>query len=133
MSKLHTTAALLASGSFAQLRSRFWTNFCGWRLRRSGRRSFMYRLAGIPIVCIPGIHESEEACLTGEVDHLELALLKQWFESGDNFVNVGANLGIYTFMSTSLFSSSGGPAVSQAGVPVFYRPLNPNQSSPHDH
>jgi FkbM family methyltransferase len=97
MGKLRTAFSLLASGSLTHFRRRLRINVRERRLRRAGGRPFVYRVAGFPFVCVPGISDSEESFLTGEIDRLELALLRDWLVPGDAFVDLGANLGLYTF------------------------------------
>lgn len=107
MSKFLTAARLLASGNLRQIRNRARINHRGWHLRRAQGRPFTYRLGGIPFVCFPGIPDSEETYLTGESDELELMLLRHWLQPGDGFIDVGANLGMYSFAACHFLRGQG--------------------------
>lgn len=107
MSKLRTAIALLLSGSAAQFCSRLRLNLRSLRLRWSDGQPFIYSLEGSPFVCVPGIPDSEDTYLAGEVDRLELTVLSQWLEPGDACVDVGANLGLYTFAACNYLGGRG--------------------------
>lgn len=97
MAKILTFLSLLRRGAFEQLVRRGRINLRGARLRRAAGRPFRYRLGGVPFVCVPGIPDSEERYLTAETDRDELDLLRAWLEPGDSMVDIGANLGLYSF------------------------------------
>lgn len=107
MGKLATALSLLARGDLARFRSQLRTNLCGWRVRRAQGRPFSYRLGGIPFVCLPGLSDSEEHYRMGDFDRVEMALMQGWLERGDAFVDVGANLGIYSFAASHFTQDSG--------------------------
>jgi FkbM family methyltransferase len=110
MGKWRTALSLLASGSLLHFRRRLRYNLRKHRLRRAGRRPFVYRVNGFhgfPFVCVPGLSESEDTFLTGELDRLELALICDWLAPGDAFIDVGANLGLYTFCTHHHLSGHG--------------------------
>ena len=66
-------------------------------LARAGGQPFVYAIDGFRFVCTPGISDSEEVYLTAEADVLEFNVLRKWLEAGDTFVDVGTNLGLYSF------------------------------------
>jgi len=66
-------------------------------LARAGGQPFVYTIDGFRFVCTPGISDSEEVFLTAEADVLEFDVLRKWLETGDTFVDVGTNLGLYSF------------------------------------
>jgi FkbM family methyltransferase len=107
MGKLRTATSLLASGGFSRFRDRLRYNLRHRRLRRAAGRPFVYRLDGVPCVCVPGIPDSEETYVTAGYDHREIALLSQWLEAGDAFVDVGANNGTYTFFASHHLGGEG--------------------------
>jgi FkbM family methyltransferase len=118
MGKLRTAAALLASGSFSRFRDRLRLNLRGRRLRRAAGRPFVYRLGGVPCVCVPGIVDSEETYVTAGYDRRELALLGRWLEAGDVFVDVGANMGTYTFFASHYLDGQGSILAIDASAAV---------------
>jgi FkbM family methyltransferase len=67
------------------------------RLARAAGQPFVYTIDGFRFVCTLGISDSEEVFLTAEADVLEFAVLRRWLEPGDAFVDVGTNLGLYSF------------------------------------
>lgn len=97
MPKLRSAVTLLASGSFRHFGRRFRTNLRQLRLRRAKGHPITYRLAGFPFVCMPDLRDSVEAFLGADVDQLELSLMRAWLTSGDAVIDVGSNLGVYTF------------------------------------
>ena len=107
MSKLRTAISLLANCEFTRFHSRLRFNLCKLRLAYARRSPFIYRLTGIPFVCNPGIPDSEEYYLTGAIDHIELKVLWRWLQAGDIFIDIGANLGIYTFAAVHFLRGRG--------------------------
>jgi len=107
MGKLHTAFSLLTSGSLPHFRRRLRINIRGRCLRRAAGHPFAYRLAGFPFVCVPGISDSEEIFLTGDFDRMEFAILRDWLAPGDAFIDVGTNLGLYTFCAHHHLRGSG--------------------------
>jgi FkbM family methyltransferase len=107
MTKLLSAAKLLLSGNVGQFRRRLRINLRGRRLRRSRGRPFVYSLGAFPFVCIPGLPDSEETFLTGESDAFELQLLRHWLLPRDAFVDIGANLGLYSFAACHFLHGDG--------------------------
>jgi len=97
LEKSKTALALLASGSFSRFRDRWRMHFRKQRLARAAGQPFVYTIDGFRFVCTLGISDSEEVFLTAEADVLEFAVLRRWLEPGDTFVDVGTNLGLYSF------------------------------------
>lgn len=97
MGKIRTALSLLASGGWSRLGERWRIHVRQGRLSRTACRPFVYRIGGYRHVCVPGISDSEEMFLTGKGDSLEISILKRWLERGDGFVDIGANLGLYSF------------------------------------
>src|SRR6185295_8704174 len=95
------------SGNFSTLRRQAQINLRGRRLRRANGRPFSYQLGDFPFICIPGIADSEETFLTSDFDEFELTLLRRWLEPGDAFIDIGANLGMYSFAVGHYLRGSG--------------------------
>jgi FkbM family methyltransferase len=95
--KSRTAFSLLAKGSFSRFRERWRLHLRKKQLAGAGGKPFTYSINGFKFVCTPGISDSEEVFRTGEADGLEFDILRRWLESGDTFVDVGTNLGLYSF------------------------------------
>ena len=93
--KIATAAKLVARGEWwifdRQVRLHWRTR----RLRRAGACPFIHRAAGHRLVCFPNLPDSAAQYLHGGDDRWELALLRRWLQSGDAFIDAGANLGLY--------------------------------------
>ena len=105
--KIITVARLLASRDLVMLHRRLRINVRSLCLRYAHGRPFVYRLGGIPMVCFPGIADSEESYLAAETDDFEMMLLRCWLQSGDAFIDVGANFGIYSFAACHFLRDQG--------------------------
>lgn len=105
--KLLTAMRLVCRFEIRQFLQRFGMNFRSWRLKRALGVPFVYRLNGVPVVCIPGNSESEEHFRTSRFDFLELELLRRWLEPDDAFIDVGANLGFYSFAASHFLDGRG--------------------------
>lgn len=67
---------------------------------------FKYEKYGTTLVCFPDCIDSTLLYGWGG-DVLEIALLQSWLRTGDTFVDIGANLGLYTFIASQSVGSSG--------------------------
>jgi FkbM family methyltransferase len=107
MSKLSTVLRLLASRQWGTFRHQLRLNVRRRRLLRAQGQPFIYQLGDFPFICVPGIADSEETFVTDESDAFELTLLRRWLEPGDAFVDVGANLGMYSFAAAHYLGGRG--------------------------
>lgn len=108
--KILTAGRLLARGDFATLRRQWAVNQGQLILRRHGRRPFTHRRLGFPSVCHPDWIDSADLFCINAGDHWEYRLLQRWLEPGDQFLDLGANVGYYAFAAL--------PAVGPAGLVV---------------
>jgi len=67
------------------------------RLKWHGQRSFVHRQYGFAAVCHPDWPESRSQFLASSPDAFEFALIRNWLQEGDLFVDVGANKGLFSF------------------------------------
>lgn len=108
--KILTTLKLLARLDFATL-GRQWTVNQGQLILRLHRsQPFMHRRLGFPSVCHPDWIDSADFFCVNAGDHWEYRLLEQWLEPGDQFLDLGVNVGYYAFAAL--------PAVGPAGLVV---------------
>lgn len=80
------------------------------RLRRQGTAPFVHETMGFPVVCHPGWPDSAAQFLDGHSDQWEFRLLQAWLQAGDQFLDLGANTGLYAYAAS--------PAVGPAGLVV---------------
>lgn len=105
--KLLTACQLIARADFATLR-RQWTINQGQLLLWLHRgKPFAHRRLGFPSVCHPDWIDSADLFCVNAGDHWEYRLIQQWLEPGDQFLDLGANVGYYAFAAL--------PAVGPAG------------------
>ncbi len=105
--KILSAFHLLVRGNFQGLYRQALVNERGWTLRRHGRRPFVHRRRGFPEVCHPDWTDSAEIFRINAGDHWEFRLLARWLEPGDQVLDLGANLGCYSFAALSAVGPSG--------------------------
>jgi FkbM family methyltransferase len=105
--KLRTLADLVARGDWREA-SRRWRQFGNLqRARKSKGLPFVYNDLGFPAVCHPDWRDSLDEFLDLRADHAELELASVWLEPGDSCLDVGANLGQYTFCFAEKVGTAG--------------------------
>jgi len=106
--QIRTMVALVLRGRFGLVRDRGLIAARRFRLRRQGSQPFIYRREGHREVCHPDWHLSREHyCHVGREDALELMLLRCWLQPGDVFLDLGANLGAFSFAALPSVGSTG--------------------------
>ena len=95
--KLLTALKLLGRLDFATLRRQWRFNQGRFILRRHGTSPFVHQRLGFPAVCHPDWVDSADLFCINAGDHWEYRLLEQWLEPGDQFLDLGTNLGYYAF------------------------------------
>jgi FkbM family methyltransferase len=105
--KLLTALGLLVRLDFATFRRQWKFNQGQLILRRHGSSPFVHQRLGFPSVCHPDWVDSADLFSINAGDHWEYRLLAQWLEPGDQFLDLGANVGYYSFAAL--------PAVGPAG------------------
>ncbi|MBI2814107.1 MAG: FkbM family methyltransferase [Opitutae bacterium] len=108
--KILTALRLLGRQDFATLRRQWEFNKGLFILRRHGAAPFVHQRLGFPSVCHPGWTDSAELFCLNAGDHWEYQLLAKWLEPGDQFLDLGTNLGYYAFAAL--------PAVGPSGLVV---------------
>jgi FkbM family methyltransferase len=107
LKKFRTATRLVATGQFAIGVRQWRQNISARRLRREGSRPFVYRRHGFRAVCHPEWPDSTARFCDFETDAQEVELLRAWLEPGDVMVDVGANLGFYTFAAAHAVGTRG--------------------------
>ena len=102
-----TAARLLAQFDFATLGRQWRYNAGRARIQRQGSTPFVHQRLGFPSVCHPDWVDSADLYCLDAGDHWEYRLLARWLEPGDQFLDLGANVGYYSFAAL--------PAVGAAG------------------
>jgi len=64
---------------------------------KHGIKPFVYKDLGFQAVCHPDWQDSLEIFLDMAADYGELKLFRQWLKQGDSCIDLGANVGLYTF------------------------------------
>lgn len=98
---------LLLRGDFAGLRRQWEFNQAQLTLRRHGTKPFVHRRLGFPSVCHPDWPDSAEQFCLNAGDHWEYQLLARWLEPGDQFLDLGTNLGYYAFAALPAVGATG--------------------------
>lgn len=98
---------LVARGDWTAVRARWRTYLAQRRVKRAKGRPFAYRCMGLPFVCHPDWPDSVDQLATPPNDIWEVHFLTAWLTRGDSAIDVGANLGFYTFAFAEKVGSSG--------------------------
>jgi FkbM family methyltransferase len=105
--KFLSALKLLVRLDFATLRRQWQFNQGQYLLRRQGSAPFVHQRLGFPAVCHPDWPDSTDQFSLNAGDHWEYKLLTQWLEPGDQFLDLGANLGLYCFAALPAVGASG--------------------------
>lgn len=120
--KTRTLAGLIFGGRFSLLRDRAVIAVRRLRFRWQGGAPFVFRRGGVRCVCHPDWPQSREHfCSAGEPDDLEMALLPACLRTGDGFVDVGTNLGLYSFVALRAVGDAGGVVAVDADADACRR------------
>jgi FkbM family methyltransferase len=105
--KVRTLVRLLACGNGQEVHRR-WKQFVNFqRVKKSSGKSFVYEDLGFPAVCHPEWRESLDWFLDGKSDTEETRMAATWLERGDSCIDLGANLGLYSFCFSHLVGTEG--------------------------
>jgi FkbM family methyltransferase len=104
---LHTALSLVLRRDFGTLRRQWHRYTAPRRLRASAGRAFVHRDLGFPAVCHPDWPDSVDQFLGTHGDHWEFELMRRWLRPEDTMIDVGANLGLYTFAAAAVVGSTG--------------------------
>ena len=77
------------------------------RLHHEGATPFAHRELGFPVVCHPAWPDSAAQYLDGHSDAWEFRLLQAWLQSGDQFLDLGANTGLYSYATLPAVGPTG--------------------------
>lgn len=105
--KIFTLAKLVGCGDAKEILRR-WKQFLNpRRVKRHKGRAFIYDDLGFHAVCHPDWQDSLESFLNLAGDHAEMRLLKEWLEPGESCIDLGSNIGLYTFCFAEKVGSEG--------------------------
>lgn len=105
--KLSTCVRLLARLEFSAIHRRLLINTGQLRASRHRGNPFINRDLGFPAVCHPDWADSLSQFSSKEGDHWEMTLLRKWLSPGDTAVDLGTNLGLYSFAIADRVGSMG--------------------------
>ncbi len=116
--KTRTVARMLVDGRSGHLRGRVRYNQLLFRIWLHRGRPFIYRRDGIRYVCFPDHPDSRIVASSNFTDAIELNVLRAWLAPGDAFLDLGANLGTYTFAAAQFVGPHGRVVAVDAGEAV---------------
>jgi FkbM family methyltransferase len=97
MRKIRTLAGLIAQANGREIRRR-WRQFINSRrVHKNNGKPFIHKDLGFPAVCHPDWPDSLHVYLDSAGDHFEMQLMRGWLELGEGAIDIGANVGLYTF------------------------------------
>lgn len=120
--KFLSALKLLVRFDFATLGRQWRFNQGQFLLRRHGATPFVHQRLGFPAVCHPDWPDSTDQYCLNAGDHWEYQLLAQWLEPGDQFLDLGANLGLYSFAALPAVGP-GGQVVAVDAAPYVVEKL----------
>lgn len=84
-------------------RGRAVVRYLGWQIwQRVVSRPLAIRFEGLKLVCFPHEQFSSSVLYNGFTEWEEMHFIKAYLRPGDVFVDVGANVGVYTLLAASL-------------------------------
>lgn len=105
--KFFTLAKLVGCCDVKEILRR-WKQFSNLRqVKRHKGRAFIYDDLGFRAVCHPDWQDSLEVFLDLAGDHAEMRLFKEWLEPGESCIDLGSNIGLYTFCFAEKVGSEG--------------------------
>ena len=105
--KLTSALRLTARFDFAGLGRQWRRHRRQARLQRAGATPFAHRELGFPAVCHPAWPDSAAQYLDGHSDAWEFRLLQAWLQAGDQFLDLGANTGLYSYATLPTVGPTG--------------------------
>lgn len=104
------------------------SRFLGWQIRkRITRRSLDINWSGnMKLRCYPDSRSASASLYCGLYDYDEMFFLQRFLQNGDSFLDVGANVGIYTLLAAQ--QSPAGQIYSIEALPKNVVRLNENLS-----
>ncbi|MBE9135939.1 FkbM family methyltransferase [Nodosilinea sp. LEGE 07088] len=77
--------------------------FLGWQIwkRFTGRSINISLDEDIKVRCYPDSRSASAALYCGLYDHNEMSFLQRFLQDGDSFLDVGANIGVYTLLAAA--------------------------------
>jgi FkbM family methyltransferase len=105
--KLKSLLRLASSGDWAAVRARWRTYLAQCRVKHAKGQPFAYRSMGLPFVCHPDWPDSVDQLASPPNDIWEVQFLRAWLTPGDSAMDLGANLGFYTFAFAEKVGLSG--------------------------
>ncbi|MDF5711737.1 MAG: FkbM family methyltransferase [Nostoc sp. S4] len=81
--------------------------YLGWKLYKSLTNHYLdiQILPNVKVRCFPESHSSDCIIHCGLYDYNEMKFLLRYLRDGDSFIDIGANIGIYTLLAASKLSS----------------------------
>jgi FkbM family methyltransferase len=105
--KIRSALGLAARLDFAGLGRQWRRHRRQSRLRLQGTTAFVHQEYGFPVVCHPDWPDSAAQYLDGPSDLWEFRLLRAWLQPGDQFLDLGANTGLYSYAAWSAVAPGG--------------------------
>lgn len=106
------------------VRARRLVRAAGWQIykRVTGRAHDVPLYGGIKLRCYPGSPSASAALYSGGYpDWAEMTFMRHYLRPGDGFVDVGANIGVYTLLAASLVGPRGRVASFEPGPTTVAR------------
>jgi FkbM family methyltransferase len=90
-------------------RLRALAQFIEWQVyKRATGRARVIPFSGLALRCYPDSHATSAVYyFNGSPDHREMAFLRAYLRPGDGFIDVGANVGVYSVLAASIVLSQG--------------------------
>ncbi|WP_392534646.1 FkbM family methyltransferase [Nostoc sp. C117] len=100
--------------------------FIGWQFYKRLTRRYLdiQIIPGVKIRCHPDGYSAATALYCGLYDYDEMNFLLRYLRTGDSFIDIGANVGIYTLLAASKIKS--GSIYSFEALPKNYTRLKEN-------
>jgi FkbM family methyltransferase len=100
--------------------------YLGWKLYKSLTNHYLdvQILPNLKVRCFPKSHSSDCIIHCGLYDYNEMKFLLRYLRDGDSFIDIGANIGIYTLLAASKLTS--GSIYSFEVLPKNYTRLQEN-------
>jgi len=130
MKKIRTAWALVKKSQWQEFGNLIVVNFRKWRIQNRQGAAFSYRLGGRRFVCAPGLVDSEDLYLHRKIDRTEIRILEAWLMPRDVAMDIGANMGLYSFAAADQVGP-GGLVVAIEAAPRLVEKLKVARSLLH--
>jgi FkbM family methyltransferase len=123
---LGTLSYIWSHPNCQQQRTESILKFVGWQFykRITGRFVDLQLIPGVTIRCHPDSRSSAAVLYCGLYDYNEMNFLLRYLHADDSFIDVGANIGVYTLLAASIIQS--GSIYSFEALPKNYERLKEN-------